>query len=66
MVHEATKREWSVEDQTAFLMEAWNKLLNVFSFNAMIADDFAQYYEHLTERSPEVRTGRDDQMSFRR
>ena len=45
MVHDATKREWSVHDQTVFLMTAWNKLRNAFSIEPMTAEKFAEYLQ---------------------
>ena len=42
MVHDATKRKWSDQDQTEFLMRAWNKLRNAFSLDQITEERFAE------------------------
>ena len=49
MVHDVTKRKWSVPDQEEFLMKAWNKLRDAYSRVPMTAEDFAEF--HATSKS---------------
>ena len=45
MVHEETKGDWSNQDQTEFLMTAWNKLRDAFTLDPMTVENFADYYD---------------------